>query len=238
MKNEQGYTLVTVLLTITVFMVVFLSFVGQSFSSVKQNQVVEKQSKSVTIAEMGISYYQIMVQNLYTSYKPTATNTVKTTIEQDRTAKTLKTSTEYSNQAAALMKEYIKQELNKEINAKPIEGKPNSSFKIVEKNYFTSTDNKILLKIMGSDQGKNTTLSTEMTLGILPTINGLTSSGGTNTNTLPTFNTIPKPVISNPECKDSSTIKSTCTQYLMEVPNTISENFNGLAGKTIYAIDV
>jgi hypothetical protein len=65
LKNEQGYSLVTVLMIITVFMTLILAFMGQSFSSVKQNKVVESSSQSVAIAEMGISYYHVAVKNIY-----------------------------------------------------------------------------------------------------------------------------------------------------------------------------
>src|SRR4051812_42312124 len=65
LKNEQGYALVTVLVIIVVFMIISLSFMGQAFSSVKQNQVVEKKSRSVAAAEMGISYYQVEIQKAF-----------------------------------------------------------------------------------------------------------------------------------------------------------------------------
>jgi type II secretory pathway pseudopilin PulG len=64
-KSEQGYALVSVLLIIVIFMILILSFMGQSFNSVKQNQLVEKSSQSVALAEMGISYYQTAVKNSY-----------------------------------------------------------------------------------------------------------------------------------------------------------------------------
>ena len=64
-KNEQGYALVSVLLIVTVFTIIFLSFMGQAFSSVKQNQMAEKTTRSVAAAEMGISYYQVTIQKLF-----------------------------------------------------------------------------------------------------------------------------------------------------------------------------
>ena len=52
-KNEQGFTLVTVLLVIIIFMIVGVSAISQSFNTVKQNQLLEKKSQSTAIAEMG-----------------------------------------------------------------------------------------------------------------------------------------------------------------------------------------
>ena len=76
-QNEKGYALVTVLLIITIFMVIFLSFMGQAFSSVKQNQVVEKKSLSVAAAEMGVSYYQVEIQRIFESKQETISDYIK-----------------------------------------------------------------------------------------------------------------------------------------------------------------
>lgn len=64
-KNEKGYALVTVLLTLTIFMVLALSFMGQSANSAKQNLAVEDKAKSTAMAEMGISYVELAVRNIY-----------------------------------------------------------------------------------------------------------------------------------------------------------------------------
>lgn len=65
LKNQSGYALVTVLLIITIFMMLFLAFTGQAFNTVKQNQVIEKDSQSVALAEMGVTYYEKAIQNVY-----------------------------------------------------------------------------------------------------------------------------------------------------------------------------
>ena len=49
---------VTVLLIITIFMVVALSFMGQSVNSAKQNEMIEENSQSVALAEMGSIFYK------------------------------------------------------------------------------------------------------------------------------------------------------------------------------------
>jgi hypothetical protein len=64
-KNEEGYALLTVLLIITLFMVLFLAFTGQAFNTVKQNKIIEKSSQSVALAEMGVTYYEKAIQNVY-----------------------------------------------------------------------------------------------------------------------------------------------------------------------------
>lgn len=79
MKNEKGYALVTVLLIITVFMIISLSFMGQAVNSVKQNQIVDVSSQSVSVAEMGVSYYQVAVKNAFLTKKLEYDNEIRTT---------------------------------------------------------------------------------------------------------------------------------------------------------------
>ncbi|MEH7493474.1 hypothetical protein, partial [Neobacillus niacini] len=79
-RNEQGYALVSVLLIVVVFSVLSLSFMGQAFSSVKQNQEVEKNTQSVAISEMGVSYYQVAIQNLFEQKKDEVALKVKNKI--------------------------------------------------------------------------------------------------------------------------------------------------------------
>lgn len=234
MKNEQGYTLVTVLLIITISMIIFLSFVGLSFSSVKQNQVVEKNSKSVALAEMGISYYQVAVQNIYEANKQSVNDQVKARIEQDR-ATGLKTEDYYVSLGVSLMKEAIRQGLASERSSVSLEGKPNSSFSIQESNYFdVSKDKKILLKINGVENGKSTTLSTE--LGFTPVISGLNgTSGVSSTYVLPTLSTVPVPTNVPSTCKNPVTFNTACTETLVDTLKTYSDNINGLSNKLIYS---
>lgn len=234
MKNEQGYTLVTVLLIVTISMIIFLSFVGLSFSSVKQNQVVEKNSKSVALAEMGITYYQVAVQNIYETNKQAVNDQVKATIERDR-ATVLRTEDYYVNLGVSLMKEAIRQGLASERSSVSLEGKPNSSFSIQESNYFdVSKDKKILLKINGVENGKSTTLSTE--LGFTPVISGLNgTSGVTSTYVLPTLSTVPVPTNVPSTCKNPVTFNSDCIETLVDTLKTYSDNINGLSNKLIYS---
>lgn len=234
MKNEQGYTLVTVLLLITISMIIFLSFVGLSFSSVKQNQVIEKNSKSVALAEMGISYYQIAIQNIYETNKQAVNNQVKATIETDRTANKLNSETYYVNLGVTLMKEAIRQGLTSVQSTVTLEGRPNSSFSIQESNYYDVTkEKKILLKIKGVENGKSTILSTE--LNFSPTIINLNSASGTATYVLPTINTIPVPTNVTITCKNPSTLSNTCSQMLIDTLKTYSDNINGISNKVIYS---
>ncbi|MEH7112161.1 hypothetical protein V7124_07215 [Neobacillus niacini] len=68
-KQEQGYALITVMLIITVFTVLGFTFTAMAFSSLKQTQKVEKTSQSVALAEMGVSYLDVAIQDIFKNTK-------------------------------------------------------------------------------------------------------------------------------------------------------------------------
>jgi hypothetical protein len=236
-KDERGYALVTVLLIIVVFMIIFLSFVGRSFSSVKQNQVVERISQSVALAEMGMTHFEAAVQNIYAANQQTISNTVKQAILSDRNSISgTKDRTVYINQGVSLMSAAIKQGLANEQQSISIEGRTNSSFSLYSVSEYTDSagNQKIILKVKGNENGKSTILSTVMTFS--PTITGLTS-GGTSTSsyTLPNFNSIAQPSSKDPSyCKNPASLSSLCTNIYVEGTGTFNEN-NSISGKTIFS---
>ena len=63
MNDNGGYALVMVLLIITIFMMLALSFMGQSANSTKQNEITEKRAQSVALAEMGSIFYKNAIMN-------------------------------------------------------------------------------------------------------------------------------------------------------------------------------
>ena len=69
LKQEQGYALITVMLIITIFTVLGFTFTAMAFNSVKQTQKVEKTSQSVALAEMGVSYLDVAIQEIYKNTK-------------------------------------------------------------------------------------------------------------------------------------------------------------------------
>ncbi|MGG3888693.1 pilus assembly PilX N-terminal domain-containing protein [Metabacillus fastidiosus] len=63
-KNENGISLVIVLLITVVFAVLGLAIIGLSLSNMKQINVSETKLQSVELAEMGITYYETALQNI------------------------------------------------------------------------------------------------------------------------------------------------------------------------------
>ncbi|MBT2727058.1 hypothetical protein J7E63_08920 [Bacillus sp. ISL-75] len=176
-KNEQGYALVTVLLILTVFMVVFLSFMGQAFSSVKQNQVVEKKSRSVAASEMGISYYQVELQKTFESKQQLVSDYIR---DQPLLIQNFK------KEAAKKMAEVLQ--------GTPIATPSNASYYM--NNYIVTADpnpssNKVNISfnVVGSDNNKKTTLFTKMSIDFTSIIDQATLDQNKN-YVLPTFETV------------------------------------------------
>ncbi|MCL6571833.1 MAG: hypothetical protein K6T88_09135 [Bacillus sp. (in: Bacteria)] len=191
-KNEQGYALVTVLLVVTVFMVLFLSFMGQAFSSVKQNQVLEKSSRSVAAAEMGLSYYQVAIQKNFESKQ----NAVSIFIQSNSTL-----IANFKRHAAIKMAEELQNyfPIGTTQIPIPIEGHPNASFLL--KNFVAIADpnptsHKVNLSfnIVGTENMKESTLFAKMSIDLDSIINLATVEGSTN-YVLPSFNAIVKPTV-------------------------------------------
>jgi hypothetical protein len=230
-KNEHGYALLSVLLIVTLFMIFFLSFMGQAFSSVKQNQAIEKHSQSVALAEMGIKHYQVAVQNLYSANLATVSNEVKQQISLDRQpGKTLQSNAYYVGLGVSKMKTAIKNGLLNEKLTVSIDGKSNSNFSIHSIDYFETTkDNKILIKVVGEENGKKTILSSEMNFA--PDITGLSGSGS---SIPPSFNSISEPTVTS-NCKDPLSV-GLCTSVLItSATKTFNDKLNNSSNRTIYS---
>lgn len=83
LRNESGYTLVIVLLIITLFTVFTLSFMAISANTTKQNEVAERNIQSVTLAEMGITYFQQAISNSFETHKAGVINKIKLQRDDD-----------------------------------------------------------------------------------------------------------------------------------------------------------
>jgi hypothetical protein len=233
-NKEQGYALLTVLLIVTLFMLLMLSFSGLAFSNVKQNRIVEKNSQSVALAEMGISNYQVAVQNIYAANVATVTNQMKTKISSDREANTLQKEDFYIDLGVSKMKDAIQTGLAAEKNTVFIDGRTNSSFSVDSVNYFRDTkDRKIVLTVKGNENGKTTMLGTELTFA--PTIGGLNNL---SSNTLaPSFKTIiePDPAFDPYYCSNPASI-GTCRSISVSIsPKTFTDRLNNSDTVTIYS---
>jgi hypothetical protein len=229
-EKEQGYALLSVLLIVVVFMIIVVSFMGHGFSSVKQNQVVEKTTQSVSLAEMGLTYYETAVQNIYAANTLTIGNQVKQKISDDRLANTLQSNDYYVKWGVSKMKDTIQTGLS--LSPVTIDGRPSSSFFIDTVNYYrTPEESKILLKVKGNENGKTTLLSTEMNFS--PTISGANS---TNNTIPPSFNSVSEPKTTDQYYCENPTKIGTCKSILITTsPKTFTDKLNNTSNVTIYS---
>ncbi|MBV7506000.1 hypothetical protein KW850_12105 [Bacillus sp. sid0103] len=190
-KHEQGYALVVVLVILTVFSVLFLAFMGQAFNSVKQNQVVEKSSQSVALAEMGVSYYDVAVQDIFEKLK----DEIKVKVENNQ----------LTTQSAVI--DYLKSQLKSNIINIPtppaVDDK--ASFTINKSNNkinVTSGGNllKINLTVVGTKQDDSTELNVEMAINNLSSINIVTTTASNTPEII--FDKVTKPDIVDVNCNN------------------------------------
>jgi hypothetical protein len=263
MKNQEGYALVTVLMVITIFMVLFLSFGAQSFSTVKQNKVVETRSQTVALAEMGVSYYQSMVYNIYLAKRDTVNSAINQYI-LDNKDNTSIGEAQYKTKAIELMKTAIEEGLAEKHTQVVSTGTPNDIF-IIELEDGTEAKFQIELldpdptvtptpdtvsfhfKSTGLENSKEASLSGTLNIGLTFKPNG--NSGGTNTEkVLPTFTEFdPAGTNISEQCTNKRELSdlNICDQILItanpgaenngKIPPSISGNFNHMNDKAIYS---
>jgi competence protein ComGC/cytoskeletal protein CcmA (bactofilin family) len=239
LKDEKGYALVTVLLIIVVFMVISLSFMGQSFNSVKQNRVVEKNYQSVALAEMGISYYQLAVRNAYLSNQEGIVSQTQHQLETDRRNRVENTSEYYTGIIVSLMKQAIQSSLENEHQTLKIENRPDATYIIQDVN-ITSESNDIIITFtsLGEEEDETSKLSAEMKIPIkdLGSTDGEGSeSDPSNANKLPDFNQIQEPKGIPDRCKNPPIIYDSCSEIFLAGSGSFSSNYNNLDDKLLYA---
>lgn len=162
-RNDQGYALVTVLLIITVFMMLAIAFMGQSTNSMKQNSIIEEKSQSVALAEMGVSYFEHDVRNVYESNHQKVVNQVMLQREADRLILVYKSDEEYKQMAINLLKEILIRELDPSLMV--IDDENSASFEIKNDTIYKSSKGiNIDFDSFGNDNGKTTTIHAAMTI--------------------------------------------------------------------------
>ncbi|MDM5330828.1 hypothetical protein [Neobacillus sp. CF12] len=162
-KQEQGYALITVMLIITVFTVLGFTFTAMAFNSVKQTQKVEKTSQSVALAEMGVSYLDVAIQDIFKN--------TKIEIEGKVARKELISVPQVIDYMKSSLKTGIK-------NITPEQIDPNSSYSIVkddDKIDIIAIGNllKIKVNVTGTKVNPSSTEDTVSTLFVEMAINNL-----------------------------------------------------------------
>ncbi|MDP4156098.1 MAG: hypothetical protein Q8929_10725 [Bacillota bacterium] len=236
-KKEGGYALVTVLLVITIFIIVGVSAIGLSFNTVKQNQVIETKSQSTSVAEMGMTYYQAMIKNIYFANQQSINDSV-------RQGPKLTSNSAYAQSAANQMMSAVRAIIESQTTPVYIDGKTDAYFRIKTPTTFDTTNNKITLRVEGIDKDKTTTLSTDITFAPIAS-GGDQSSGGSPLVALYSSdgvqispNYIHRPSV-NILCQTPLTLdllNSVCNNTALILgASTYTQNVNNLLNKTYYA---
>ncbi|WP_147532520.1 hypothetical protein [Bacillus marasmi] len=233
-SNENGYSLITILLFITIFTIIFLSFIGYSFNTVKHNKVVETQTKTVTLAEMGVSFIQTAITDIYHARQTEVDNYILAEIQKDNP---VKTNDEYTNLAinktATYLQEDIKNYLGYDPNVNPVLQKDINSDSAYFINNFTinsDTDKneiRISFDSTGTDGEKKSPINSEMIIQLSPKMDN--DSGIHLGIKIPNFNQILKPDGCNSDvCGD-------LIELVDGVLDWIVNNLNNVTNKTIYS---
>lgn len=249
LRNVGGYSLLTVLLMITVFTIICLAFIGYSYTTSKQSVTVENQTKSVAFAEMGISFVEAAINDIYQSNKDEIDDEILAEMENDLS------NTDYTDLALEKMNDRLQTGLEMLFNLEentfenntipdPIfvkninsdETNPNiqiRDFKIVK----NSDENNITLSFVseGKDvKGDAVPLRANMVINITPNEE---DEGGIHVGIgLPTFNSIPEPSAS--DCGFPKDCNSLLIKPILGIINPIiTINLNKLIDKTIYSTE-
>lgn len=234
LRKEDGYSLITILLFITVFSIIFLSFIGYSFNTVKHNKIVEKQTKTVTLAEMGVSFLQTAITDIYIARKVDVNDYILGEIQNDNP---VKTNDEYTNLAISKTATYLQADLKDYLgydpNVNPVlkkEINTDSAYLIKNLNILNDLDKneiRITFESIGTDGEKNTPINSEMIIQLSPKEE---NPGGIHLGIkLPNFNQIPKPAGCN------SGVCGDLIELIDGLLDLIVNNLNNVTDKTIYS---
>ncbi|MBS4215468.1 type II secretion system GspH family protein [Neobacillus rhizophilus] len=231
-RSEQGYALVAVLAIITIFMILSLTFMGQAANSIKQNKIVEEKSNSVAAAEMGITYYQVAIQDAFESQQDDVTRILSGSLNGNSSNETVRK--EAAKTVASLL-----QSVFQAGDTQPVEGIPAnftlSNFSAAPYPSPNEHKVKITFNVVGTENSgtiKSTKLFAEMALD-LGSISNDGLSAPPSGYLLPTYNTV-----SEPEIKCLSLTSTGCNGIVVngnyEVPKI---NGTKISDKIIYSND-
>jgi hypothetical protein len=245
MKNQSGYALVLALLVIVVFMIIALFLMGRSYSSVKQNKIVEKNYQSVALAEMGVSFFQLAVKNGFDSNKEDVLANMRNQMLQDMENDYLRDESYYISKALEDMTGRIEGYLSDKLRAtESADGEKEATINIEDSLYKlsypplnpSSEEIRISFASLGIKGDKAAKLSGTMTIP-MKALTDDSSNGDDVTNggeTL-TFDKISRPDESAACTHPDKKLKK-CPQYLFtDDSNEFSGNFNNGDIQLIYA---
>jgi len=197
LNNNNGYILAIVLIISIIFSVIFLSFIGISSNTTKQNEVVEGTIQSQSIAEMGASYFQHAMTNEIITTQPQIINDVIKERENDIKNNQIKNDNHYKESAMKYMQKNLEEcikNLQTNIN---IQQNNKNSFKIsptYESKFFSKDGDKLIIAFTstGYDELKQANIKGKMEVDFANII-GKGTGGGSEGTAIFKGNTIVDP---------------------------------------------
>ncbi|MEH6989130.1 hypothetical protein [Cytobacillus firmus] len=230
-SKEDGYALITVLLVITIFFLLVLSFMGHAVNTSKQNQQIESNSQSVDLAEMGIAYVAVALKNVYVSSQQQVSKLVYNEKETDQLKEINRPDSYYKNRAISIMAEYLENGLSNETLEKHM-GENTAAYFVIEDLIIKQKNEGIDIHFssIGSEGNKNTSLKAKMTI----LIDNISTQNGDSTGASISFDEISKPLNLPSKCVNKLFLPEDCKEILVEGSASYSGNYNGMSGRTIY----
>jgi hypothetical protein len=236
LKNEKGYALVLALLIIVVFMVIALFVMGRSYTSVKQNKVVEKNYQSVALAEMGVSFFQLAVRNSFESNREEVLQYVHEKMAHDGKEEIYLPYEHYTSLALNLLAGMIETSVMNE-NLKMILQGGDSSYEIKDPSFLVKADTiEIAFKSVGEEEGRKASLRAEMIIPMKAVEEGTGSGEGDDLRDFGPhpFNSIKRPEVKE-TCKNPLELENDCSEVLLTVKKTYAGNNDKVQKDLIYS---
>lgn len=206
---------------------------GQAFSSVKQNSIVESSSQSTAVAEAGIAYYKVAIQQIFESSGAEVNQKVNDNLNPlpgediDEAAA--------REEAILATAEIIKRELQKE-GPVTIEANNDAIFEINNISTAVDTDTnevKVHFSVNGSEGDSH---PTALEADVLLNLESIIVNQDSINFVLPTFNEVPLPETG------CTSFTSGCDAILVDGSNPLpgknnnnNGNNNGLSDKIAYS---
>ncbi|MDN4495508.1 hypothetical protein [Ureibacillus aquaedulcis] len=188
-NNSDGYAILIVLMITAVFTVFALSFLVISANTTKQNNIVEQNSQSVAIAEMGVTYFEHAINNSIHTHQDTVLTYVKNLRANDIADKKNYPDDYYIDIAISEMMGYLQTDVNDLNLTVGIKGNSTGDFYIspTETDFFKNTSKGIdvLYKSRGTEDSKSTTIEGKLKLDFSQFLVTKVAPPGTGTKTTP-----------------------------------------------------
>ncbi|MEY9975832.1 hypothetical protein [Lysinibacillus sp. RC79] len=239
-NNNDGYILAFVIIISILFSVIFLSFIGISSNTTKQNDAVEGTIQAQSIAEMGVSYFQHAMTNEIITKQTQIIQKVLTQREEDIKKNIIEDDDHYKGLAMTAMQNNL-QEIVENLNTKVIIHQNNkNSFDINPTsgpNFFSDVGDKLIIAFTstGYDELKQANIKGTIEVDFANII-GQGTGGGSEGTAILKDNTIADPGDNLKICPNQKKDDLSNMSCQIKGSITYSQNDNLVFKNSIYRV--